>query len=107
MIHSSESSSVDESRRSFLKGMGTAAATGGLAASGLATLGSETASAKPPAPPTRPAGRTVDRVAARPMDLPAPIDRNTPKTHDLTLEVQELVAEIEPGVTFNFMTYNG
>ena len=106
MLSSSESS-VDESRRSFLKGMGTAAATGGLAASGLTALGAQGAPTERPAPSVHPTGREVDRVAADPTDLPPPIDRNTPTTHDLTLTVEEVVAEIEPGVTFNFMTYNG
>lgn len=103
----SESSSVDESRRSFLKGIGTAAATGGLAATGLSSLEAQAASAEAPSAPERPVGEKVNRVAADPTDIPSPIQRNTPKTHDITFEVQEVVTEIEPGVTFNFMTYNG
>lgn len=104
---STESSSVDESRRSFLKGVGTAAATGGLAATGLSSLDAAAAPSEAPTAPGRPVGKKASRVAADPTDLPPPIRRNTPKTHDVTFEVQEVVTEIEPGVTFNFMTYNG
>ena len=99
--------SVNESRRSFLKGVGTAAAAGGLAATGLTSMDANAASDTSVETPRRPAGKSVQRVAADPTDVPPPIDRNTPKTHDLTFEVEEVVAEIEPGVTFNYMTYNG
>jgi len=50
---------------------------------------------------------TVDRVAADPTDIPDPVDWTSPKHHDITLEVKEVVAEIEPGVTFNYMTFDG
>jgi len=49
----------------------------------------------------------VDRVAADPTDLPDPIDRDEPKRHEITLEVEEVRAEIEPGVTFDYMTFGG
>ena len=49
----------------------------------------------------------VDTVAADPTDVPAPIDRDEPKTHDITLETKEVTAEIEPGVTFDYMTFDG
>lgn len=104
---SSDSKSVNESRRSFLKGVGTAAATGGLAATGLSSLSANAAPTERPEVPGRPLTNKVSRVAADPTNIPSPISRNTPKSHDLTFEVQEVTAEIEPGVTFNFMTYNG
>ncbi|MFB6135450.1 MAG: copper-containing nitrite reductase [Halobacteriaceae archaeon] len=50
---------------------------------------------------------TTDRVAADPTDVPDPIDRDEPKHHDVTLTVEEVTAEIEPGVTFNYMTFEG
>jgi nitrite reductase (NO-forming) len=50
---------------------------------------------------------TVDTVAADPTDVPDPIDRSEPKHHDVTLEVKEVTAEIEPGVTFDYMTFDG
>lgn len=49
----------------------------------------------------------TDRVAADPTDIPAPIDRSEPREHDITLTVEEVTAEIEPGVTFDYMTYDG
>lgn len=49
----------------------------------------------------------VTRVAADPRDIPAPIKRRTPKTHNITLESKEVVAEIEDGVKFKFMTFGG
>jgi nitrite reductase (NO-forming) len=50
---------------------------------------------------------TVDRVAADPTDIPGPIDRDSPTTVDVTLRPEEVTAEIEDGVTFDYMTYNG
>jgi len=47
------------------------------------------------------------RVAADPTDLPDPVDWDAPRHHDVTLEVKEVTAEIEPGVTFDFMTFDG
>lgn len=103
----SSDSSVDESLRSFLKGVGTAAATSGLAATGLTAWDAKASSERAPHVPRRPVGKAVNEVAADPSDIPPPINRNTPKTHDLTFTAEEVVTEIEPGVTFNFMTFNG
>jgi len=52
-------------------------------------------------------GVDVDRIAADPTDVPDPVDWSSPKHHDIELEVKELTAEIEPGVTFDFMTFGG
>jgi len=49
----------------------------------------------------------VDQVAADPTDLPDPIDRDEPATIQQTLTTEEVTAEIEPGVTFDYMTFNG
>ncbi|RBI59212.1 nitrite reductase, copper-containing [halophilic archaeon] len=51
--------------------------------------------------------RTVRRVAADPADVPSPITRNEPKEVDVTLRPEEVTAEIEDGVRFEYMTYNG
>jgi len=48
----------------------------------------------------------VDRIAADPRDISAPIDRSSPETVSVELETNELVAEVEPGVTFPYMTFN-
>lgn len=49
----------------------------------------------------------VNRIAADPREIPAPITRTSPETVEVELETVELVAEIEPGVTFTYMTFNG
>ncbi len=49
----------------------------------------------------------VKRVAADPRDIPGLIKRRTSKTHEITLESREVVAEIEDGVKFTYMTYGG
>ncbi|WP_135303977.1 copper-containing nitrite reductase [Haloarcula amylovorans] len=49
----------------------------------------------------------VDRVAADPRDIPKPITRSKPATVPVELETREVVAEIEPGVTFTYMTFDG
>lgn len=51
--------------------------------------------------------KAMERVAANPTDIPAPIDRTEPKHHEIMLEAKEVTAEIEDGVTFNFMTFDG
>jgi len=48
----------------------------------------------------------VDRVAADPRDVPDPIDRDAPETVEVELETKEVVAEVEPGVTFTYMTFD-
>jgi nitrite reductase (NO-forming) len=52
-------------------------------------------------------GSIADQVAADPTDLPGPIDRDESMTHELSLSYEEVTAEIEPGVTFDFMTFDG
>ncbi len=50
---------------------------------------------------------TTDRVAADPTDVPGPVDRDGPATVELEMETREVVGEIEPGVTFDYMTFDG
>ncbi len=49
----------------------------------------------------------VDRIAADPRDIPEPIARDTPAEVDVELETREVIAEVEPGVTFPYMTFSG
>jgi nitrite reductase (NO-forming) len=49
----------------------------------------------------------VDRVAADPTDVPDPIDRDEPATVEVNLTATEVTAEVEPGVTYNYMTFDG
>jgi nitrite reductase (NO-forming) len=51
--------------------------------------------------------QTAERVAADPTDVPNPITRSDPAEVDVKLRPEEVTAEIEDGVTFNFMTYDG
>jgi len=55
--------------------------------------------------PARPVD--VPRVAADPTNIPGPVDWTEPRHHQITLETVEVVAEIEPGVTFRYMTFGG
>jgi len=50
---------------------------------------------------------TVDRIAADPTDIPAPITRSESKTVEVEMTTREEVAEIEDGVTFDYMTFDG
>lgn len=50
---------------------------------------------------------SIDRIAADPLAVPDPIDRTQSKHHDITLTTQEVRSEVEPGVTFDYMTYEG
>lgn len=49
----------------------------------------------------------VDTVARDPTDIPGPVDWDEPKHHDITFTTTEVTAEIEPGVTFTYMTFEG
>jgi nitrite reductase (NO-forming) len=51
--------------------------------------------------------RATESVAADPTELPDPIDRDSPETVEIELEIQEVVSEIDEGKTFKFLTYNG
>jgi len=91
----------DSTRRRVLQAMGiggTAAVAGCTTERGATKQRTEVEQSQTP---------QVDRIAADPTDIPDPIDRDTPKTVDLTLRPEEVTAEIEPGVTFDYMTYNG
>jgi len=59
--------------------------------------------------PAMPPAKTTDvsEIAHRATDLPPPLTRATPATVDIFLGVREVVAEIEPGTTFSYWTYNG
>jgi len=94
----------DSLRRDVLKatGLGGAAAVAGCV--------TEEPSGQPtdsPAAATTPAGTDVDRVAADPTDIPEPIDRDAPTTLEVELTAEEVTAEVEPGVTFDYMTFDG
>lgn len=49
----------------------------------------------------------VDDIAADPLDVPDPVDWDDPRRHELEIQSEELVAEIEDGTTYDFMTFGG
>lgn len=48
----------------------------------------------------------VDNIARDAFDIPEPTGRNTSATVHIYLEAVEVTAELEPGTTFNYWTYN-
>lgn len=47
------------------------------------------------------------RVAADPTKIPPPVNWNRPKTHQIHLIAEEAIGEIEEGVLFRYMTFDG
>ncbi len=47
----------------------------------------------------------LDTIAADPTDVPDPVDWDEPRHHEITMSCSNYVAEIEPGVTFEYMTF--
>jgi nitrite reductase (NO-forming) len=101
-------------RRTFIKGVSTGALVGALGGIGADRLLGESGgrSAPPVKPDTGSAPNpkytvTSKRVAADPTTLPPPITRRTPQRVVVNLEVAEVVAEIEPGVGFRYLTFGG
>lgn len=94
------------SRKQFMKNIGGAMLSGGLLA-GLPLGNKTTQAASASSGIGRQDAPKVDRIAADPTDIPSPINRNRPVTHDITLESKDVISEIEPGVEFKYMTYGG
>ena len=99
-------------RRRVLKalGVGGTAALAGCSAPSTeqATDATATERTTPQEPSMNAAQSTdVDRIAADPTDIPDPIDRDSPTTHEIELTTKEQVAEIEPGVTYTYMSFDG
>lgn len=94
------------SRKSFIKGIGSIMAAGGVL--GVSRWNNVQASARRISElrEVQP-GQVAKRVAADPFKIPPPIHRNEAKTHHVHLETKEMVGEIEPGVRFNYMTFGG
>jgi nitrite reductase (NO-forming) len=96
-------------RRRVLQALGI---TGGAALAGCtgapSSTNAPTTETSPKSPSMNPAQQPdVSRIAANPTDIPPPIDRAEPTTIKQTLTTKELVAEVEPGVTFTYMTFDG
>ncbi|MHC3379504.1 copper-containing nitrite reductase [Haloarcula sp. H-GB5] len=88
-------------------GVGTAALAGCASAPGAKEQATE-AETTPQEPAMNGAQQTdVDRIAADPTAIPDPIDRSEPKTVSVEMTTKEQVAEVEPGVTYTYMTFGG
>jgi len=97
------------SRRDLVKIGGAGLLTAGT---GAVLIGNrETNKAEGPAtqPESAPAHkpRALNRVAADPTDVPTPINRVSPKTHQVELVAEEATARLESGIAHRFMTFNG
>jgi nitrite reductase (NO-forming) len=95
------------SRRRVLQamGLGATAAVAGCVGAPAATLDTNDENPTPPSMNDAKAP-TLDRIAADPTDIPGPITRSEPTTVRATMTTREHVAEIEPGVTYTFMTFD-
>ncbi|WP_248516780.1 copper-containing nitrite reductase [Salinarchaeum laminariae] len=99
----------DSSRRGMMTALGAGAALGLAGCISAPEEGSVSANDTEAQDEELDAAKTtdVDRVAADPTDVPDPINRSSSVEHDVTLTTQEVTAELEPGVTFDFMTFEG
>ncbi len=52
-------------------------------------------------------GVDTDWIAADPRDVPDPVDWDGPRHHGVEMTTTEETAEIEPGITFDYMTFDG
>jgi nitrite reductase (NO-forming) len=96
-------------RRTFMKAAGTggaAAVAGCLASSSQDPEQQESVAADEEELPDAKDVDT-DRIAADPTALPDPVDRDEPRHHEVEMTTTEETAEIEPGVTYDYMTFDG
>ncbi|WP_148680550.1 copper-containing nitrite reductase [Halovivax ruber] len=102
--------SLSIDRRRLMAAMGATSAValaGCLSSSGNEQEPTNDATAKTSDEGLDPAKPTdVDRIAADPTDLPDPVDWSSPRTHEIEVTTTERIAEIEPGVTFKYMTFD-
>ncbi len=88
--------------------MGAAGATA-VAGCVSAPPAEEEAANTTPQPPSMNESPALDtqRIAGNPTAVPAPIDRDSPETVSVEMTTHEQVAEIEPGVTYMYMSFDG
>ncbi|WP_299235327.1 copper-containing nitrite reductase [Natronomonas sp.] len=104
--------STTAGRRSFLKATaagGTALLAGCIGGDTEEPGDGATASAQPQQDEGLDAAKSLDtdRIAADPRDVPDPVDWDEPRHHEIEMTTTEETAEIEPGVTFDYMTFEG
>lgn len=102
-------SPMGQSRKKFLRDAGAAMLSGGFLASMLPfnVKGNDTGMEDSALRESFLATPKAKRVSADPRNIPAPIKRRKPKTHKITIESREVVAEIEDGVQFKYLTFDG
>ncbi|NHX35571.1 nitrite reductase, copper-containing [Halolamina sp. R1-12] len=95
-------------RRRVLQSMGAAGATA-VAGCISAPPAEEEAAESTPQPPSMNESPSLDtqRIAGNPTAVPQPIDRDSPKTVSVEMTTHEQVAEVEPGVTYTYMSFDG
>jgi nitrite reductase (NO-forming) len=96
----------DTTRRRLVQALGVSGAAT-IAGCQIGGPQSEASPTGKPAATAAPKQVDADTVAADPADIPDPIDRDEPATIRETLTVEEVTAEVEPGVTFDYMTFGG
>ncbi len=106
-------------RREFVRRLGAGALAGVLGGAGCRRTGTAAGARGPSRGAAAGAGAAPDtaarkqytltakRVAADPTRLPPPVGGRGPKRVEVTLHVKEVVAQIEDGVAFRYMTYGG
>jgi nitrite reductase (NO-forming) len=95
---------MESTRRRVLQTLGIG---GGLTLAGCTTGNQEPNTETETTTPANAATTDVDTVAADPTDVPDPIDRDQPADVEVDLTTREVTAEVEPGVTFDYMTFDG
>ncbi|CAI48890.1 nitrite reductase, copper-containing [Natronomonas pharaonis DSM 2160] len=101
---------TNPNRRTFLKAAG---AGGAFLLAGCVGNEGEPTDESTPEPAPQQAGLDpaqsvdTDRIAADPRDIPDPVDWDEPRHHEIEIATTEEIAEVEPGVTFQYMTFGG
>jgi nitrite reductase (NO-forming) len=95
-------------RRRILQalGLGGAASIAGCASTAPTADNTQATTAAATEQTEAPQSTDVDRIAADPNELPGPVDWSDPRHHEVEMTATERVAEIEPGVTFTYMTFD-
>ncbi|MDA8382246.1 MAG: copper-containing nitrite reductase [Betaproteobacteria bacterium] len=92
-----------QGRRGFLKQAGLTAGTISFIGRAQNVWPDSNGAARTDVRPADP----IARVTADPTNIPPPITRRRPAVVPVLLEAKEVLGEIENGVFFKFMTYNG
>ncbi len=95
-------------RRRVLQSLGVAGATAAAGCISAPAAEEETTETTPQSPKMNGQNSLdTERVAANPTAIPGPIERDSPKAVSVEMTTLEQVAEVEPGVTYTYMTFDG